>query len=153
MGTLPKKKNHMVLILGPHTNSEDYFRLLAISDLTQFEISFSYKRNQVSWFLHAMLKLAGGKPISSQENQPISPRKSTALLLNHQGENWTELPHYESLYTEKTPLVLVGIDHHRKLIKFHNPFHLSGYQSRDESFIRGYFANFFSYADPKSFKR
>lgn len=153
MGTLPKKKSNMVLIIGPNTDSEDFHRLLAISDLTEFKITFSFSKNDVPWVFQLLLKNTGAVSRSNQVEALVSNKESVAFFLNEKDNDWTELPHYNLLYTEKTPIVLVGIDHHRKLIKFHNPFHFSGHQSRDESFIRGYFSNFFSYAYPQWFKR
>jgi len=41
MGTLPKRKANVVLVVGPHTSYKDFILVLACQKLTKMEFEFS----------------------------------------------------------------------------------------------------------------
>jgi hypothetical protein len=64
--------------------------------------------------------------------------------LNHLNAR-DERTFYDVAWRSRAEIVLVAIDHHKRIIKFHNPFVLSGFVERDLSYIRGFFHNYYLY--------
>lgn len=159
IGILPKKHPAVVLLFGPQTSWHDILLALAVRHLTRFRVRIFVDAKAKTWYNGLMLSSAGieaslGKPSESWMPQVISELQSEKRVavafpfnrLNQISER-DEKTFYEVTLGSGAEIVLVAIDHHKRIIKFHNPFVLTGFSERDLSYIRGFFHNYYLYPD------
>lgn len=157
MGTLPKRKAKVVLVVGPHSSFKDFILILACMKLTHMQFEFILDSSDFTWYVRPLLTALRAKKMTVQNSAEIKQecidqmkqRAHACFGVTTNAKNNMQLDahpfFYDIAYKSGASVVLIGIDHHRKLVKFHNPFHLSGNEARDLQYIRGFFENFFSY--------
>jgi len=157
IGILPKKHPAVVLLFGPQTSWHDILLAIAVRQLTRFRVRIVVDAPAKKWYNGYLLHLAGieaqiGRPSAAWMPELIDDlesekRTAVAFPFNHlnQINAYDEHTFYEVTRRSGAELVLVAIDHHKRIIKFHNPFVLSGFVERDMSYIRGFFHNYYLY--------
>ncbi|MFT4878029.1 MAG: 1-acyl-sn-glycerol-3-phosphate acyltransferase [Flavobacteriales bacterium] len=157
MGTLPKRKVNIVLVVGPHTCYKDFILILACQKLTTMEFEFFIDPSSFKWYVRPILSALRAKKMTTENSAQFMTHclnkfkngKKVCFGFSTNTLNEKRFDSnpffYDAAYMGKASVVLIAIDHHRKFIKFHNPFLLSGNKVRDLQYIRGYFENYFSY--------
>ncbi len=155
LGTIPKKERTVVLLYGPQTSWRELVLAIAVKSLTYFNVEVLVEKSAWSWKSSWLLNAAGATSFVPKSNEVQQDKWSEMLKsdgpsalafpLNplHQptGARYTHF--YDIALKCNAMVVLVAFDFRKKVIKFHSPFRLSGYQERDMSYINGFFAPYY----------
>jgi hypothetical protein len=157
IGSLPKGKRHVVFVAGPHTGFRDFVIATAIQSLTRFDVRIAVDQKYWKWYSEAVLRQLNAVKLPLNDTnyskekleRRLKERDHSYLVLtfNRLGDLSTDgQPLFYDLVKETgAELVLIALDHRRKVVKFHTPFYLSGHRERDMSYIRSFFTNYFSF--------
>jgi len=157
VGTVPRKEKSTVLVVGPQSSWKDLLLCIAVKTITRFDVDVMVNNSAWSWKSSLLLRTAGAIKWPG-ENRIESTDRITAHLkrgsrysvvfpyneLNAPGSTPC-LDFYDIALSTSSSVVLVAIDHRHKVIKFHNPFYLSGFEHRDMSYIAGYYSSYYWY--------
>lgn len=157
MGTLPKHHSKVILLLGPISKKSDLFLWLAIIELTRYKVRLAIDKRKIHlisklWqrpFRVLPLDLEWKKRTRIEIINKINERNKSciAFMLNDWNdiENWEDHFSMEVAAKTESKVVLVAFDHYRKVVKFHTDFIPSGNKERDQSYVKSFFSNFYSY--------
>ncbi len=155
VGSVPKRERRVVLVFGPQSHYSDLFIAIAIKTITNFNVEIAVSKESWNWKSYFLLKASGafrwyGDIESEQGRALIAKLKSdvryaVAFSINppkgtHKARTFD---FYPIALASQSPIVLVAHDHRRRVVKFHNPFFLSGYRSRDLSYIENFYEPFY----------
>lgn len=157
VGSVPKRERRAVLVFGPQSHYSDLIIAIAIKTITNFNVEIAASSESWNWKSRLLLKASGafrwmGDPESEQWRELIKKLKSderysVAFTINSPNGNHETKSYdfYPIALASDSPIVLVALDHRRRVAKFHNPFFLSGYRSRDLSYIENFYEPFYWY--------
>jgi hypothetical protein len=157
LGSLPRGVKNCVIVVGPHAHRNDLKIASAIVALTHFRCTFIADKRYNNWFVRRLLRDLRILYIHFSKSadhfdllhsiQQKDPYKPLVFCQNHlwSGIHKLDYTYYDFAVKSKSTIMLVAIDHRRKVVKFHNPFELSGVAERDLSYISAFFKNYYSY--------
>lgn len=157
IGGVPRRAGNFVVVYGPHRKPSDYLLALAVKGLTYFRVSFVLeKRSRYLWKRY-LLRVLGSTQASVGTKQEDFAQLAHSLLHQDRAayafsytpfgkpDEAPESSFYRLAHECRSSILLVAIDRRKKIVKFHNPFHTSGYLSRDMSYIHSFFTNYYNY--------
>lgn len=157
VGTLPKRLEKVIFVVGPQTSPRDLIFALAIQELTKFKVRVCVDRGSYKWYNRWFIRRAGGVQIDRESSEKtrvklvnkINERSRSYLAISFNAPQDLsakgDLLFYKIALNAETYIVLVAFDHRRKVIKFHTPFKLSGIPERDLGYVNNFFLNYFKY--------
>lgn len=157
MGTVPRKEKGTVLVVGPQSSWKDLLFCIAVKTITRFEADVMVNNSAWSWKSLLLLRSAGAvkwpgsnrKEAADRITDRLKGGRRYAVVFPYNELNSprsaTSLDFYHVALSASSAVVLVAIDHRHKVIKFHNAFYLSGFESRDLSYITGYYSSYYWY--------
>lgn len=153
VGTVPRKEKGVVIVVGPQTSWHDLIIAIAVKTITHFNVDVLVDSAAWTWKSKWLLKAAGAVKWYNEEAQrdrlmqrlSSGSRYAAAFMFNPLNTT-TEFgcsEFYTVALRSKTSVVLVALDHRRRIVKFHNPFYLSGIVRRDMSYIGSFYQSFY----------
>lgn len=149
LGNIPKKERSAILVYGPQASWRELVLAIAVKTLTHFNVKIFVESKAWNWKSRWLLKVADARSFDPKSetadatllDHSSTPRCAWAFPLNPVNQPFAaKYDHFYSLALKhKSTVVLVAFDIRRKVIKFHSPFHFSGYRSRDLHYVEGFF--------------
>lgn len=157
IGGVPRRAGNFIVVYGPHRKPSDYLLALAVKRLTYFRVSFVLEKRRRTFWVRYLLRVLGITQVRSVDRK--ADFELLADTLQHQDRaayafSYTPLgkpdeapdrSFYQLAHECRSSILLVAIDRRKKVVKFHNPFHTSGYLLRDMSYIHSFFTNYYNY--------
>ncbi|MCH2199543.1 MAG: hypothetical protein MK081_12250 [Flavobacteriales bacterium] len=155
VGTLPKRLNKVIIVMGPQTGYKDILIGLAVQHLTRFKMRVAIDQKLWKWYSSWLWKRIGG--IKVDFRKPEKAKKRLINKINERNRVCIVIPFntpgklepdgndlfYDVVRKTDSNLVLVALDHRTKTVKFHNPFSLTKFEGRDMAYVRSYFHNYY----------
>ncbi len=158
VGTVPRREKGVVLVVGPQSSWRDLIIAIAIKRITYLNADLLIHPSAWTWKSRYLLQLSGATKWSGNNDEETAARilkrlsagEKFGVVFPFNALNNIHLHPVTDFYPiavqSKCSVVLVALDHRRKVVKFHNPFFLSGYHLRDMSYINGFFSNYYRHA-------
>lgn len=143
-----------ILVVGPNVRRSDFLLALGVSYLARFRSKFLIPEKYFTFPIKHFLKRYGGFSYDPENREQTlrtllncyRDRKKFIIAVKWYpadlGENSTPPLFYEVAQKAKIPVVMVGMDRRRKIVKFHGYFLTSDNQVRDLQFMTNYFNSF-----------
>lgn len=165
IGTLPRNKNKVILVLGPISSIRDLWLWMGVQTLTKYKSRIVIDASKLKLVHRPLIGFLRPLPFDSNRRKKsraeivnrINERRKTCLtfLLNspHDSTTLDTKTFHEVAVRTESEVVLVAFDHLRKVIKIHTCFKPSGNFERDHSYTDSFFTNYYSYLNSNDFKQ
>ena len=153
-GGLPADEKKFIIIIAPHTSLWDFPVGICVRAIVRAKVSYLAKKELFKFPLSVFLRWLGGHPVDRGKSGKLvdavvdiyNSRESFAIALTPEGTRKQVSKFKTGFYyiarKAKIPIVMIGFDYSKKVVKFHEPVFVSDNQQQDMEMIMGFFKDF-----------